>query len=367
VSEAAGRPRVAVVSTAQEVAGAEVYLMGLAEEVAARVPLRVLLPERAPGELLQALAAAGAETRMVRGLARRPTPGAVARLVRALRSVRPSVVHANLSDQGDGLATLAAARIAGVPATATLHLVMPRARAWFDRFSVAGLGATECVIAVSESVAGWLAVAGVPHTVVPNGVDTPPAHPGARAELGMAAGDFVVGGIGRLDRQKGWDVLCEAAPLIRRELPDARFVVIGEGPERDRLDRLGQAAGVSFPGYLERAARYAAGFDVMVIPSRYEGFGLVAVEAMLVGVPVAASAVGGLPEVVGDAGELVPPGDAAALAAAVVRLARPGKDVVERARRRAAERFGRSRMAEETLSVWRTASGAQLPSLRCRP
>lgn len=353
-----GTRPLAVVSSAHEVGGAEVYLMALAEELGRSLPVVALLPAAAPGELVDALERAGVETRPVRGLARRPSPLAAARLAAALRMLDPALVHVNLTDQGDGVAALAAASAARRPATATLHLVIPRSAAWLERLSRAALGRTRRVVAVSESVAVYLTERGVATTVVANGVAPPPTDPDARAELGVEAGAALVGGIGRLDRQKGWDVLCAAAPLVRERVPDARIVVVGDGPERERLTALGRDAGVAFAGYRERAGRFAGAFDVVVVPSRYEGFGLVAVEAMLAGVPVVASDVGGLPEVVGDAGVLVPPEDPKALGAAVAGLLTDrerARELGARGRRRAEERFGRARMAAETLAVWLSA------------
>ena len=96
-------------------------------------------------------------------------------------------------------------------------------------------------------------------------------------------------------------------------------------------------------------------FDVFVVPSRWEGFGRVAVEAMLAGVPVIASDVGGLPEVVGDAGILTPVDDPVALAAATERLIESPAlraDLGERGRERARRRFGKKRMLQEVGAVY---------------
>jgi glycosyltransferase involved in cell wall biosynthesis len=358
-----GERPVALVSTAREPGGAEAYLVALAEELGRSLPLVALVPADAPAELTRALTQAGVPAHPVRGLARRPSPAAVLRLARALRSLRPALVHVNLSDQGDGLTAFAAAALTRRPLTATLNLVIPRSSPALERLSRAVLRRARRVIGVSESVGAYLDAQGVPSAVVRNGIAAPEPHPGARAELGLEAGDVVVGGIGRLDPQKGWDVLCAAAPLIRARIPGARLVVIGDGPERERLAALGQDAGVSFAGYRERAGRFAGAFDVAVVPSRYEGFGLVALEAMLAGVPVVASRIGGLPEVVGDTALLVPPEDPAALAAAVVELLEQperARGLTERAGRRAEQAFGRARMAAETLAVWTSAGG--LPS-----
>jgi len=354
------RRPIVLVSSAHELAGAEVYLLSLLEALAGRVPLEVLASDRAPAELYRRIAATGVAATPVPGLARRPTVGATVRLARILRRRRPALVHVNLSDQGDGLAAIAAARLAGAPLSATLHIVLPERRAVLERVTRLALGQARAVLAVSDAVGGYLAANGVRATVVRNGVATPTVTADPRDQIGVSAGEFVVGGVGRLDGQKGWDLLCAAAVRVRQRVPGCRFVVIGEGRLREELAAAPGADLVEFIGYRERAAELIAGFDVLAVPSRYEGFGLVAVEAMLAGVPVVAAAVGGLPEVVGDAGLLVPPGDADALADALTTLALDGalrQRLAAAGGARARERFGHERMVEETLAAWDRAIG----------
>lgn len=110
----------------------------------------------------------------------------------------------------------------------------------------------------------------------------------------------VLGGVGRLSREKGFDVLIRAMA----ELPQAVLELAGDGPCRAELEalarRLGLAERVRFLGWHPCPAEVMSAWDVVVVPSRREGFGLVALEAMLAGVPVVASRVGGLPELVRD-------------------------------------------------------------------
>lgn len=157
---------------------------------------------------------------------------------------------------------------------------------------------------------------------LPLGVDTRQFSPLEEAP----ANRFVVGYVGRLTEQKGVDILIAA---VRGEA-DWELVIAGDGPERAHLEEL--AAANSVPASLlgtvphdELPALYRR-FDVLVVPSRpapgvLEQFGRVAVEAMSTGIPVVASALGALPEVVGEAGVLVPPEDVDALAAALRALA----------------------------------------------
>ncbi len=353
------RPGVMIVSTAHEMGGAEVYLLTLLQALAGGVAVDVVISDRAPAELPRRVHEAGAGVTSVRGLARRPSPRTTVRLARLLERRRPALVHVNLSDQGDGIAAIAAAALVRLPVTATLHLVIPERRRSLEWLSRRCLRAAREVIAVSDWVGEYLRRQGASATVVPNGVATPRVVPDARRELGALTGEIVVGGIGRLDRQKGWDVLCAAAPRVHERVPTARFVVVGDGPERARLLAGDGSGRVHFLGYREHAADLCCGMDVLAVPSRYEGFGLVAVEAMLAGVPVIASRVGSLPEVVGDAGRLVAPEDPEALAEALISLLEDPDRRAEFGRRgaqRARDRFGLERMCGQTLDVWRRAA-----------
>jgi glycosyltransferase involved in cell wall biosynthesis len=346
---------VALVSASAGHGGAERYLTLVAEALAQRGPAVAFVGERAAEETRAALAGAGAEVRTVRGLARRPSPAAAGRLLAALVRLRPRLVHLNLSDQGDGLAAIAAAWAAARPRTATLHLALPDRRPDHERVARLALRRVAPVIAVSDGVGAYLDRAGVPCRVVRNGVPAPAPRPGGRAALwGEHPPELLAGGVGRLDDQKGWDVLCAAAPAIRAAVPGAGLAVIGDGPGRRRLEPAARAAGVRLLGHRPGAAADLAAFDVLVMPSRYEGLSLTAIEALGAGVPVVASDVPGLRDAIGDAGVLVEPEDPAALAAAVVALL--GDPARRRAlaaagRERAAREFGVERMLRETLAV----------------
>lgn len=133
---------------------------------------------------------------------------------------------------------------------------------------------------------------------------------------------FTIGVVGRLVPEKGFDVMLRA--LI--ELPGADLVLVGEGPARSSLERLSRDLGldgrVTFTGRVEPPWTSRWRFDVLAVPSRIEGFGLVAVEALLAGIPVVGSRVGGLCEVLTDGrtGLLVPVDDPTALASALRTL-----------------------------------------------
>lgn len=250
---------------------------------------------------------------------------ALARLARMARGV--DVVHTHLW-AGDTWGRPSAALV-GVPSIATAHHVSRDEAAWKGRVGVVTALLPRCVCAVSEAVARDLRAQGVPARkieVVPNGVALEPfAAPWAG--LGSRRALFA----GRLVPQKGVDVLIAAA----RTVPEVRFTVAGDGPMRHQLD---PPAHVSLVGSVDDVAQRLSDARVAVIPSRDEGFGLFAVEAMAAGTPVVASNVDGLAEVVGDAGILVPPGDPSLLAAAIRRVATDdalARDLSERGRARA--------------------------------
>jgi glycosyltransferase involved in cell wall biosynthesis len=187
-----------------------------------------------------------------------------------------------------------------------------------------------------------LADAGVPRDrlhIIPNayGGGTTFAPPNdARAALGVADGVWHVGWIGRLGREKGADVLIEA--LRRLAERDLIVSIVGDGRERRALERLVAAHGlqgiVRFHGLVPDAARLVRAFDVIAISSRTEGTPIVLLEAMAAGVPVVASRVGGIPDVVtGREALLVPPAQPDLLASALAAVLRAPRSAAARAAR----------------------------------
>jgi glycosyltransferase involved in cell wall biosynthesis len=161
----------------------------------------------------------------------------------------------------------------------------------------------------------------------------------------------MVGALGRLTPQKGFDVLLRA--LVA--LPDVDALIVGEGPERPNLERLidelGLGGRVRLPGSTEDPASLLRSIDALVLPSRFEALPLAVLEAMHAGLPVVASDVGSVAEAVvdGETGLLVPAGDEAALAVAVRRVLDPavGRRMGAEGRRVAVARFTRERMVRD--------------------
>ena len=196
---------------------------------------------------------------------------------------------------------------------------------------------------------------GARFAVIPNGVDlsrfaTPAPRCGIREELRIPAEAPLLGVIARLEAEKGHRFLLDAMPAILDGSPDAHLLLVGEGSEadalRDRARSLGRvvAGRIHFTGRREDVSAITANLDVAVLPSLREAQGISILEAMARRVPVVASAVGGIPEVVtsGVDGILVPPGDPSALAGAVGALladARARRRIGEAGYRTVADRF----------------------------
>lgn len=183
----------------------------------------------------------------------------------------------------------------------------------------------------------------------------------------------VIGTIGRLVPQKAIHVLLDAAPALLQADPATRVLVVGDGPLRGALEAqargLGIAHAVEFAGYQEDVVSAYAAMDVFVLPSRDEGFGLVFLEAMAVGVPVIGTRVIGSEDAVedGTTGLLVPYGDAPALARAVRRLLDDG-ELRCRLRDTAAARVQRSASREQfAVQVEATYRGLMQRRLSGRP
>ncbi len=174
--------------------------------------------------------------------------------------------------------------------------------------------------------------------------------------------------VGRLRTRKAVAVLLEAFVLVRRQLPTARLVVVGDGEQRPALEAQKRALGgggeIEFKGALPReqiVAHYAAA-DVYCLPSLYEGFPVAILEAMAAALPVVATTVSGIPEAVvaGETGELVAPEDVAGLARALLagaRRPRARPAAGRSGRRRLAERFSIEVVTRQYLELWQEHCG----------
>ena len=164
-----------------------------------------------------------------------------------------------------------------------------------------------------------------------------------RQELGLPADAPVVGTVANFKAHKGYPILLRAAARVRRELPDVRFLLIGQGPleleTRQLAHKLGLDKTAIFTGYREDVPRLVATIDVFALASWHEGLSIALIEAMALGKAPVVTRAGGLPEVVqdGTSGLVVPPGDPSALARAILSLL-GDRELRERLRRAACRR-----------------------------
>jgi len=238
----------------------------------------------------------------------------------------------------------------------TRHVAFRPRNPWLHRTKYRW--ACDGVIAVSDAVRRGLIETGVPSAkieVIHTGIEMPPPTPQTRSRFGLNDSDFVVGHMGAFTKEKGQDVAVAAAALLRESMPYSRFILAGDGILLNEMRRRAPET-VTFPGFMADHAAFFGALNVFIMPSRSEAWGMAALEAMAHGVPVIASDVGGLPEIVepDHGGWLVPAGDPAALARAIMdaasspyRLHEQG----EKARKRA-QVFSVGAMVEQTEAFY---------------
>ncbi len=293
-----------------------------------------------PGGALEAEArAAGAAFRPL-DMRARLAVSTVARLRRIVREGRFDVVHSQ-GARADFTTRLTLVGLGGVRHVCTVQMpvegfdVGPARKTLYTALDRLSARRVDRFIVVSRALERLLVdrrgIAPERITLIPNGVELDAAArrgpaPALRDALGAGPDDRLIGAVGRLVWQKGFENLVRAMPAIVRAVPAARLVVIGDGPLREPLQAAARAAGVgdrvTLAGFRRDVTEFLGAVEVVVIPSLREGLPMITLEAMAVGTPVVATAIPGIVEQI-DAdvdGVLVEPGDAKALAAAVVRV-----------------------------------------------
>lgn len=263
--------------------------------------------------------------------------GAIAALAEFLDARNIGILHTH-SFRPNLYGRMAGALLRATGLKIVAHYHNDYADKWSDPSAIAlerRLGRiTDARIAVSGAVAAhvaeWTGATPESLTVIRNGLDlsrlASADRARGRAALGLAEGEIGIGLVGRICAQKGVDTFVDAAERLLPDLPQARFVVLGAMEDRVLAERLraraealpGQA--IRFAGHRDDIGDLLAAFDILAAPSRWEGFGLAIVEGMAMGLPVVASAVGGIPEVTADAARLIPPDNPQKLAAALRTL-----------------------------------------------
>ncbi|MFQ5767604.1 MAG: glycosyltransferase family 4 protein, partial [Acidobacteriota bacterium] len=352
--------------------GAERLLLEVLPHLRAHGLSPSVLSLKGPGPMMEELQKAGIEVNTLDGRGRgdsRPVFKLLARLTRG----RPLLLHAHLSRAilaGDW-----ASRLAGVPLIAHFHSLGPAQPSWLRSLEAAATRRAVARVAVSAAVADETArLLGLSRSrfhVIPNGIELERYASLPAPDLSDPRRPLVMGFLGRLRiEDKGLDLLLEAMGRWHGEESVSgmlRLEVAG-GPAREaeklarRVRQEGLQGRVRFLGEVAGAASVLGRWDVVVLPSRKEGFGLVLVEAMAAARPVLASRTGGIPEVVepGVTGWLVAPGDAGALVEGLRQVVLNRFRVGEMGllARRAAQRF----QATETAAAWARMVQESLPS-----
>jgi glycosyltransferase involved in cell wall biosynthesis len=303
------------------------------------------------------------------------------RFSRVLKRLNPDVIHAH-DPHGVAMASLALSVTAGATKERPLPPLVASRRVDFhlkgNSFSRWKYRQVDCFIAASEAIRKMLVGDGVPaaQTVtVHEGIDVdhvvaaPPVN--VHEAFWLPHHAPVVGNVAALVPHKGQRYLIDAAHLVVQEVPDARFIILGEGELREHLERQVREhhleKHVLLPGFRTDVLGCIKGVDVFVMSSVTEGLGTSLLDAMACARPIVATEAGGIPEIVEDGvnGLLVPPRDAPALAAAIVRALRDqtlrermGKAGFERVN----ERFTVDRMVEQTGAVYHRLVSAQVRS-----
>lgn len=306
------------------------------------------------------------------GMRARVDPMALLRLLKLMRQKRFDVVHCHLF-RAELYGCLAGALIRGPMILASKHNdddflkhpVLARVHYLLSKFC-------RRIIVPSEHVKVFTLRVGVDDPekvrVIPYGLPefAESSAPKLRHELGLGPEDFLIGTVGRLVPQKGQRYLLEAVRDILKVYPRTRLLIVGEGRLRDELIayalQLRIADRVIFAGFRQDIQSVMAGLQVFALPSLWEGFGLVLLEAMAAGKPVVASRVSAIPEIVADGvtGLLVPPMDSVALAEALTQLLQDERlrsSLGQAGRRRVRQRFTIEASARALDSVYAEVLG----------
>ena len=321
------------------------------------------------GKIAEALSDKGVEVRIL-GISNYRNPLNILKLTRLLRKAEPDIVHTH--GYFASVISRLAAKKAGIPVIIAhvhstywdyhkRHVLIERKLSRFTDKIIC------CSRAVESFVRDFEKIEGDKTIVIYNGADEERFFPSQdaqsiRAEFGMDKKDPVVGTVSSLTPHKGHHDLLRAASLVLEEIPSVKYLLVGDGPLRERLEEQAKKANIHssviFTGEREDIPEVLSLMDVFVLPSSSrEGLGLAIIEAMAAGKPVVATEIGGIPEVVkdGETGLLVAPGNPEALARATLRLLRDpnaARVMGEQGRIRFEEKFTKNRMVREIEDLY---------------
>jgi glycosyltransferase involved in cell wall biosynthesis len=364
-------PSVLHVQKVANIAGSEKYLLTLLPRIkeSGYEPTMLVLTDRHdhPSSFVNEMQSVGIETEVMPILGDL-NPRLLSRLVHFLQQRNYDIVHTHLlhADLYGGIA----ARLAPVKRViSTRHNDDDFRRKFPWRLLMNwNLNLMDRVICISENVNQFSQkvekISPDKITVIPYGLNPNSVKPDRswRENLGWSDDVPVVGIVARLTEQKGHTTLLQAMSEVVQQFPTVQLVIVGDGELREELQQLainlGIKSQVCFLGYRKNAAAMMAGFDIFVHPSRWEGFGLVFLEAMTASLPIVATQVGSIPEIVrqGETGLLVPVDAPTALAHAICRLLSDrtlARKIGQTGRNRLEKYFTVAAMVDHTCQVYR--------------
>jgi glycosyltransferase involved in cell wall biosynthesis len=247
---------------------------------------------------------------------------------------------------------------------------------WLDSMSLRFIDAVVLVNQAMRNHPNLKKLRGINFKIVNNGIPVTsetPEHPSSglaiqsidsltKKIIDFCSNGFILGSIGRLSAEKGFRYLIEALSILRQRGVDAYLVIVGEGWERSALENqietLGLSKHVLLSGYIPNASRLLRHFDIFLLPSLTEGLPITLLEAMQAGVPIVATSVGGIPEVLdyGAAGILVEPGNSISLTEKVMIVRSDAilkKIIVLKAKNRVRSVYSSSSMSKAYRKIYK--------------
>ncbi|MBI5114885.1 glycosyltransferase [Candidatus Poribacteria bacterium] len=361
--------------------GVESYVLAIATGLKGQGIEHVLAPLR-DGPFISEAEGLGLRVRKVNKKFK-GDPLTIYRLRKIIKDEQASIVHTN-AENGNLYGRLAAAMAKTPRVVSTIHTFYDETlrdryrsewvRNLIYRQDLLTSRTCDALITVNAAIKERLVMHGVAKekiVVIPNGIG-PSRYEhyekevtqvsALRARLGIAGDEMVVGTVARLSPVKNVAALVLAGKSVTDRLPKARFVIVGDGPQRQRLEKLASSLGVTsrliFAGWQEDINQFLSIMDVFVITSLIEGSSFAILDAMALGKPVIATNVGGNPELVvdGETGRLVPFNDIDALTSSIVETL-TNKDRAARMGRAGRERvqthFRLDQMLEKTETLYR--------------
>ena len=292
---------------------------------------------------------------------------ALIRLFPYLVRIRPTIVHSFLF-RANILARIAG-YLTGIPIIISSVRVMGGEKKYFHYVEMITSFMVDHYVTVSESVKRYIIdkskISAEKISVIYNGVNIKSQdnsyEQNPKMPFKIEDKDRILMTVGRLHKQKGHCYLIQAVSKVRKEFPNVKLLVTGEGEEENNLKKLVKTLDlmneVIFAGLSSDIERILPMAELFILPSLWEGLPNALLEAMAAGKPVVATKVGGIPEIVvhGETGVLIPPRDTDALAIAIIDLLQnrlKAKDMGEAARIRAGKRFSIYKMIEKTENLY---------------